>query len=174
MATVNMNVQVLFEVRSKAQWDAETNLIPKGFLCVELDTVAGEEGESVNVTKIKIGDGTKLYSDLDYVAGNVEENFKAALDEALQKLNSMWHIAGKVTSTSDLPTTGKDGEIYLVGAENATEYQEYYWTGSGWDYLGLTNATTLADYYTKSEIDDLLAKKLSTDDTPIFNVTLNA
>lgn len=176
MATATMNVQVLFEVRSTTQWTAETTVIPKGFLCVETATVTDtstDPATTKNVTKIKIGDGVKTYADLDYVAGNVEENFKAALDEALQKLNKMWHIAGKVTTKDELPVTGKDGDIYLVGAADATEYQEYYWTGTGWDYLGLTNSVTLADYYTKSEVDILLAKKLSIDDTPVFNVTLN-
>lgn len=58
-----------------------------------------------------------------------------------------------------LPETGEKGIIYLVAHDHGTTdaYDEYIWTGSGYEKIGNTDVD-LANYYTKSETDSAIAE----------------
>lgn len=62
-----------------------------------------------------------------------------------------------------LPLTGKDNVLYLVPKQGSNKdiYNEYIWTGTGYELLG-TTATDLTNYYNKTEVDGLLDKKVNT------------
>ena len=45
-------------------------------------------------------------------------------------------IVGTVASVDALPQSGNDkGDVYMVGSK--PPYEEYYWTGSAWEFIGL-------------------------------------
>ena len=72
-----------------------------------------------------------------------------------------------------LPTENVSaGDVYLVGAESDSEFQEYYWTGTAWDYMGKTTAVDLSGYYTKTEIDDMLTEYVKASEKLILDCTL--
>lgn len=172
--TVTMNsVEIYLDTRTSSQWSSVTRVIPKGFICVELTT----DGKC----KMKCGDGVLTYADLPYVGGDLDiEQISAAITNALTdyytksetdtaisdaigNLGTLFRFKGRVDSTSDLPSSNnQQGDVYLVGSEDDTEYAEYYWTGTFFDYMGKTTKVDLSDYYKKSEVDNLLLSKVDT------------
>ena len=63
-----------------------------------------------------------------------------------------------------LPATGNAQTIYMVPKESsaATDvYEEYVYTNNAWEKIGSTS-TDLSNYYTKSQVDTLLAGKQQT------------
>lgn len=182
MARVTMSgVEVYLDSREQPVWNALSKIIPKGFPCVSFTT----EGK----VKLKIGDGVNTYANLPFVGGDIDianvdteiENYltdyytKTETDNKIQSvisaLGNVFVLKGKVTSVDALPSSNnKTGDIYLVGAESATAFDEYYWTGTLWDYMGVTNPEVdLSNYYTKSEVDNkfvvkVTGKGLSTND----------
>lgn len=154
MENKTLQVELYFDTRTSEQWAAVTKVIPKGFLCAE---IVGDDK-----IRIKIGDGTKAYSALPYVGGEMDESAARQLvQEEIAKLGKVFRMKGRVESTEELPSEGnEEGDVYLVGAESDTDMKEYYWTGTLWDYMG-TTMVDLSNYYTKSETDALLTEKMS-------------
>ena len=168
MADVTMNgVQIYFDTRTTAQWAQVSRVIPKGFICAELMT-GGK-------CRIKIGDGVLTYAALPYVSGDIDlsdvdgeistalTNYytktqtDSAIAAAISGLGTLFTLKGRVDNTAALPVSGNNtGDVYLVGAVTDTEFYEYYWTGTLWDYMGKTQQTDLSGYYTKTETDALL------------------
>ena len=165
MAQVTLNgVEIYLDTRTEANWLTVSKNIPKGFVCVAFVT----DGSEVK-TKIKIGDGTKTYAQLDYIGGDIdmadvssaiataltnyytktETYTKTEIDDAINAaVSSVWKLKGRVDTINDLPSSGnKTGDIYLVGAETDTNKPEYYWTGTAWEYMGqtMTIDLTLSD-----------------------------
>lgn len=165
MAQVTLNgVEIYLDTRTEANWLTVAKNIPKGFVCVAFVT----EGSDIK-TKIKIGDGTKTYSQLDYIGGDIDmtdvntaittalANYytksqvytKTETDNAISAaVSSVWKLKGRVNTVNDLPATGnRTGDIYLVGQEADTNKPEYYWTGTAWEYMGqtMTIDLTLSD-----------------------------
>lgn len=63
-------------------------------------------------------------------------------------------IKGRVDTEEDLPATAEIGWFYFVGAEDADYYEEYCYSETGWEYVGLSQeGVDLSNYYTKNEID---------------------
>ena len=169
MVTLN-DIEVYLDPRTATQWAQVTRVIPKGFVCVEL-------GESS--AKIKIGDGTNTYSQLPYIGGDMAEYYTKnevdfAISTAISQLGNVFTLKGRVDSVENLPSENvKSGDIYLVGTEGASDFSEYYWTGTAWDYMGKTTSTDLSGYYTKSEVDSLLEPCIKTTDKLILNCSLS-
>lgn len=168
MVTMN-NIEIYLDTRTAAQWAQVTRVIPKGFVCVEL-------GESAS--KIKIGDGASTYPQLPYIGGDMAEYYtKTEVDDAIStaitQIGNIFTLKGRVDNVESLPTENVNtGDVYLVGAESDTEFQEYYWTGTAWDYMGKTTSVDLSGYYTKTEVDELLAEYVKTNDKLVLNCTL--
>lgn len=168
MANKTMNsVQVLHDVRTTEQWTAVgTTVIPKGYLTIEL-TTTGQP-------KAKVGNGTDTWAALPYLTAETDLSSYATKDyvdtgisSAISALGTVFTVKGRVDSVDVLPNTdNKSGDVYLVGAEDADNFAEYYWTGTLWDFMGQTTTVDLSNYYTKdatyskTEVDNLLAAKV--------------
>ena len=170
--TITMNgIEIYLDTRTTEQWATISRVIPKGFVCVELTT----DGKC----KMKCGDGTQSYADLPYVGGDLDmtkineaittaltdyytkTETDTAISDAISSLGTLFRFKGRVDTINDLPATdNQQGDVYLVGAEGASEFAEYYWTGTFFDYMGKTTSVDLTDYYKKSEVDTLLLDKV--------------
>lgn len=170
--TITMNgVEIYLDTRTTAQWATVVRVIPKGFVCVELTT----DGKC----KMKCGDGVQTFADLPYVGGDLDmtainnaittalTNYYTktetdnAISEAIGNLGTLFRFKGRVDTVNDLPVSdNQQGDVYLVGAESASEFAEYYWTGTFFDYMGKTTSVDLTDYYKKSDVDNLLNNKV--------------
>ena len=168
--TIN-GVEIYLDTRTTTQWANVTRVIPKGFVCVELTT----DGKC----KMKCGDGVLSFADLPYVGGDLDmtqineaittaltdyytkTETDTAISQAISNLGTLFRFKGRVNTVSDLPASDNhQGDVYLVGAEGANEFAEYYWTGTFFDYMGKTTSVDLTDYYKKSEVDNLLNNKV--------------
>ena len=170
--TITMNgIEIYLDTRTTAQWGTVSRVIPKGFVCVELTT----DGKC----KMKCGDGVQTFADLPYVGGDLDmteinnaittaltdyytkTETDEAISEAIGNLGTLFRFKGRVDTVNDLPASdNQQGDVYLVGAEGASEFAEYYWTGTFFDYMGKTTSVDLTEYYKKSEVDNLLNGKV--------------
>lgn len=168
MTTMN-NVEIYLDTRTAAQWGQVTRVIPKGFVCVELGETSA---------KLKVGDGASTYAQLPYIGGDMTQYYTksevdAAISTAITQIGNIFTLKGRVDNVENLPTENvKAGDVYLVGAESDAEFQEYYWTGTAWDYMGKTTAVDLSGYYTKTEIDAILEDYVKTSDRLVLDCTL--
>lgn len=77
----------------------------------------------------------------------------------------------KIVIVNELPSIGDDDTIYLVPyqeAETGNIYKEYIYVNNTWEELGsIPVEVDLSDYYTKSEVNNLIPTQLSelTDDS---------
>lgn len=70
------------------------------------------------------------------------------------------HLKGVDTINDLPPSNNNSGDVYLVGVEDSTEFNEYYWTSTMWDYMGLTTEVDLSNYYNKTDINNLSKSKV--------------
>ena len=79
----------------------------------------------------------------------------ATKEELNSKVASVYKVKGSVATESALPQEGNTtGDVYNV----ETDGMNYVWDGTQWDKLGGT--VDLSNYYTKSQVDTELGKKL--------------
>ena len=141
-------------VKTTEQWQdraVEYWVVPRGTLCVELTPE--------KKTKIKIGEGSKYYSQLPYICdGHDMSNYytKEETDRLLDNLNRMAIQSTDVYDTKDdLPLDGnKLGDVRFVRStsEQKVDPDVYLWNGSKWIYVGYDFANIDLDrYLTKTE-----------------------
>lgn len=174
MPNVTINgAEIYNDCRTEVTWNAVTKVIPMGFMCVAFVT----ENNST-VAKLKIGDGVSRFSELPYIGGDIDiSDVNTAIATALASyytsaqtdsaiasaisaaLSSVYSLKGRVDTVNDLPATGnKTGDVYMVGTVESLQKDEYYWTGTAWEFFGRT--IDMSAYYTKSEVDTLLGDKV--------------
>lgn len=89
---------------------------------------------------------SKGYQTSSQVASAIQDALKNVVGIKYEKVNS-------------LPSTGKDGVIYLVPKEGATQdsYAEYIWFNNAFEYIGDSNSIKI-DPIQNTDIDTILAK----------------
>lgn len=144
-------------VRTTEQWLNTVDkyeIIPEGVLCVEFT--------SDNLTKVKIGDGHKIFSDLPYITGSDVSDYysKKETDERIIELihkSKSLCIKGKLGSTTELPTLNNvDGDVWFVKVTKPSglnHYEEYVWFDNQWELLGSYGDIDLTNYVTKQEFN---------------------
>ena len=150
-------IEIYFDARTPEQWAEITKVVPKGYICVEFTTD--------EKCRLKVGDGTKQYSELPYAGGDVgpaeiEKIAERVVSDAFGEQGILFRYKGRVNSPDDLPADGNEtGDVWLVGEEDAKEFAEYYWTGTFFDYMGRKEEVDFSEYYKKSDVDTLLLSK---------------
>lgn len=129
------------------------------------NTPSGETGkyvkQSTQGTTYTAGTGIDITNDEISVDDTVIAT-KTDLDdyytkaETDAKFSGLYHYKGSVATYADLPSTGQtEGDVYNVEEDG----MNYAWNGTKWDELGAL--IDLSDYYTKTEVDTELAKKIT-------------
>ncbi len=88
---------------------------------------------------------------LNYYDGKI----KAWVGTQISNIGTVFTLKGRVDAVSDLPTTDvKAGDVYLVGAADAVEFDEYVRTSDNkWEMFGKTAETVdLTGYITESTL----------------------
>lgn len=95
-------------------------------------------------------------------------------DGKITSLGTVFTLRGRVDAYANLPSTGmKSGDVYLVGLSTAEQLEEYiYTTESKWEKFGFTTAVDLSNYFTKTEMNTLLAAKAPLN-SPTFTGTVS-
>lgn len=63
----------------------------------------------------------------------------AYTDNKVAALGKVFNYKGRVDTVADLPATGEDTDLWLVGLEADPDKAEYFWDGAEWEYLGNTS-----------------------------------
>lgn len=170
------------------QWAAETKIPFKGCACVEF-TADGK-------TKLKIGDGEKLFTALPYVADELTaaliiaalgytplDSAKLGVAEGAASLDA----SGKVPSTQlpsyvddvedvngidNAPEIGDSGKIYVDTVTNKT----YRWSGTAYVEISASDIVTASDQngYIKINGTDVKVYELPAFDSTISDSSENA
>lgn len=155
--TKTINAKVLHVVKTTAEWQAETTIISKGLLCIEI-TADGK-------TLAKVGDGEKTYTNLAYLSDGsftiadyyTSDETDAAISNAISGLGTIFTFKGIKATIEELPTENKVGDVWFVGNAEETDdnFEEYMWTDSGkWEFLGERQvATDLSGYATVENLE---------------------
>lgn len=153
-----LNVKVLNVCKTTEQWAAETAVISKGLLCVEL--------ASENITLVKIGDGVKTYAQLPYITDgsfsisdySTTTEVTEMIDTKLEALGNIIRIKGIKPTAAELPTEGNElGDLWFVGTagETTDSFAEYIWTSANkFEFLGRVQTDVdLSGYATTTYVD---------------------
>ena len=79
--------------------------------------------------------GTLVYYDTKVKSWTEEK-----ISGAIAGLGNVLTIKERVDNVEALPSNAKVGDVYTVGAADAAEFEEYYWNGTKWEYMGVTRA----------------------------------
>ena len=92
------------------------------------------------------------------------------IQEAIMKVV---RVKGILLSIDNLPISNNEiGDMYII-VENEDNNSEYVWTGDNWEYIGQKYKIDLSNYYTKSEIDDIVTNITEGDGNLADGDTLN-
>lgn len=101
-------------------------------------------------------------------ATKINQNF-TNINTELTKLNNTYGLKIPLFSSTSAASTAipsaYEGQLILVGSELPAPV--YRWNGSSWEDTGITGgsaSTSLTDYYTKEEVNNLQDEKLSITD----------
>ena len=140
-------------------WDAK----------IGADGVANLEYTNTNmssVTNVKEGLDTITLSVIGLVSdvNNINNTSTGILAQAKQYTNQQialqTHLSFSIVN--DLPSSNiSTSTIYLkpMGGSSPNTYEEYIYINSKWEIIGTTK-TDLSDYYTKTQVDNLLNSKV--------------
>jgi len=139
-------------VKTTAQWESQSFeywIIPRGVLCVELTPD--------KKTKIKIGEGNKIYSQLPYINSETDLSdyyTKEEIDNILAMLNFVAIPSSEIyPSKESLPQTGnRQGDLRFVLNPGGDPYS-YLWFNNKWIQVG---GVDLSEYAKKSEVNPRL------------------
>ena len=139
-------------VKTTAQWESQSFeywIIPRGVLCVELTPD--------KKTKIKIGEGNKIYSQLPYINSETDLSdyyTKEEIDNILAMLNFVAIPSSEIYPTKEsLPQTGnRQGDLRFVLNVGGDPYS-YLWFNNKWIQVG---GVDLSEYAKKSEVNPRL------------------
>lgn len=139
-------------VKTTAQWESQSFeywIIPRGVLCVELTPD--------KKTKIKIGEGNKIYSQLPYINSETDLSdyyTKEEIDNILALLNFVAIPSTEIYPTKEsLPQTGnRQGDLRFVLNPGGDPYS-YLWFNNKWIQVG---GVDLSEYAKKSEVNPRL------------------
>ena len=139
-------------VKTTAQWESQSFeywIIPRGVLCVELTPD--------KKTKIKIGEGNKIYSQLPYINSETDLSdyyTKEEIDNILALLNFVAIPSTEIYPTKEsLPQTGnRQGDLRFVLNTGGDPYS-YLWFNNKWIQVG---GVDLSEYAKKSEVNPRL------------------
>jgi hypothetical protein len=170
-------------VLTSEQWDkrsAEYWVVPRGCLCVELTP----EGK----TKIKVGEGSKYYSQLPYIGEADLYNYytKAEVDNIINNINRMAVMSTEeYDSEDDLPREGnKLGDVRFVKSQNPSikiDPDIYLWNGTRWIYVGysyqdidLSKYLKIEDFHAefdpvKEKVEEMYPKMHTHENKPILD-----
>ena len=83
-----------------------------------------------------------------------DNNF-VTTSEVSKLISSLENVTIKIVEA--LPSSGESNIIYFVSKTPKTDdtYDEYIWINNAWEHIGSTDID-LSDYYTKSEINELI------------------
>lgn len=120
---------------------------------------------SVKSTLQAIANWFAVYAQYTTALQTTDKSIAGAINELKQLISLIPQFSIEVVQT--LPTEDiSDTTIYLVPAEDpevGNYYEEYIHVNNTWELVG-TTAVDLSAYYTKLEVDGLLADKLEADD----------
>ena len=145
------DVKIRQVVKTTEEWNQIDQIIDKGILCVEVRP----DGD----TMIKIGDGTKPYSQLDYIKSDIShysvppatdsalggiivgEGLSIVTDEsALKGTVSVNKMIGPIAPDPADPTDpGVDGEAGIVPAPTVADIDKFLKSDGTWDGSVLTS-----------------------------------
>lgn len=139
-------------VKTAEQWESRSYeywIIPRGVLCVELTPD--------KKTKIKIGEGNKIYSQLPYINSEADLSdyyTKEEIDNILAMLNFVAIPSSEIYPTKEsLPQTGnRQGDLRFVRNVGGDPYS-YLWFNNKWIQVG---GVDLSEYAKKSEVNPRL------------------
>ena len=139
-------------VKTTEQWESRSYeywIIPRGVLCVELTPD--------KKTKIKIGEGNKIYSQLPYINSEADLSdyyTKEEIDNILAMLNFVAIPSSEIYPTKEaLPQTGnRQGDLRFVRNVGGDPYS-YLWFNNKWIQVG---GVDLSEYAKKSEVNPRL------------------
>ena len=131
---------------------AETNKADIETLYNEKNTIASRLTETENtLNNVKTTAETAKTKAEEALARNVFTDEEKA---KLAGITNPMIIKGRVDTVEDLPTIAEIGWFYFVGLESASSYQEYCYSETGWEYVGVSQeGVDLSNYYTKAQVD---------------------
>lgn len=95
---------------------------------------------------------TSLKDALNYYNTKDKAWTKSEINSALEAFGSVLRIKERVDSYDELPTENVSaGDVYTVGAEDADEFEEWYWNGTRWEYMG-TTGVDLSGYISTKQL----------------------
>lgn len=157
MAERTLLTKIALVNKTTAEWAAENTIPFKGCPCVEFTT----DGK----TKMKIGDGTNLYSSLPYIADDLTaamiisalgftpvDSAKVGVAEGVASLDSTGKVPSaqlpsyvddviNVAGIDNAPTTGETDKIYVDTISNKT----YRWSGTAYVEISASDIVTASD-----------------------------
>ena len=107
-------------------------------------------------------DLTKQQEDYETNLNGQMTTFRSETEaEITEKLSKVYRPCGSVANYDALPKNAEVGDVYNLLDTGVN----YAWTGTEWD--SLAGIVDLSDYYTKSEADTLLDKKINVADSDV-------